>query len=61
MFSLYNVKNVNILNRFENTIRSSILPFMPAARQSWRDVPVTSTALKKPTLNGHIFPNRKTL
>ena len=61
MFSLYNVKNVNIFNRFETTIRSSILPFMHAARQSWRGVPVTLMALKKPMLNGRIFPNKKIL
>ena len=30
-----------LFSRFENTTRSSILPFMPAARSSWKDVPVT--------------------
>ena len=61
MFSLYDVKNVNILNRFENTIRSSILPFMPAVRQSLRDVPATLMALKKHMPSGRIFPNKKML
>ena len=61
MFSPYDDKMFNIFNRFENTTRSSILLFMPAVRQSWRGVPVTLMALKKPMLNGRISPNRKTL
>ena len=61
MFSLYKVKMLILFSRYENTTRSSILPFMPEARSSWKDVPVTSMSWKKLMLNGLIFPNRKTL